>query len=67
MSTGQRSGFVATVLAVLWSFAGIRRKRDYQLDAQRLKPIHVIVAGFMGGLLFVLTLVLVVRWVVTSG
>lgn len=67
MSTQQSGGFLATVLAVLWSFAGIRRRHDYQQDAQHLKPVHLIVAGLLGGVLFVLMLVLVVHWVVAQG
>ena len=31
--------------AVLWSFFGVRRKSDYEKDAARLNPVHVIIAG----------------------
>lgn len=59
----KRSSFVATALAVLWSFVGIRKKQDYQQDAQQLKPVHVIVAGILGGVIFVTTIILIVRLV----
>ncbi len=59
--------FVQTVKAVAWSFVGLRRQAGYQQDVQRLNPVHVIVAGIIGAALFVLALVLVVRWVVASG
>lgn len=59
--------FVQTVKAVAWSFVGLRRQAGYQQDVQRLNPVHVIVAGIIGAALFVLALVLVVRWVVGSG
>jgi amino acid transporter len=62
----KRSTFTATVMAVLWSFVGIRKHRDYAHDAEHLKPVHVIVAGLVAGLLFVLGLVLVVRLMVHS-
>ena len=34
---------------------------------QQLNPIHVVIAGIVGAALFVLVLVLLVRWVVASG
>ena len=62
----QRAGFWATVKAVLWAFVGIRRRSDYRKDAQTLDPRAVIAAGVLGGIVFVLTLVLVVRVVVAG-
>lgn len=59
-------GFLATVSAVLWSFVGLRRRSGYQQDAARLKPVHLIVAGVIGGIVFVLTIVLVVRLVIAN-
>lgn len=60
-----RAGFLATVKAVLWSFVGIRKRKDYHDDASSLDPKAVIVAGVLGGLIFVLTIVAVVNWVVS--
>jgi Protein of unknown function (DUF2970) len=59
--------FVQTVKAVAWSFIGLRKGAGYQQDIQQLNPVHLIVAGIIGALLFVLTLVALVRWVVGSG
>jgi hypothetical protein len=59
--------FGQTVKAVAWSFVGLRKGAGYQQDIQKLNPVHVIVAGILGAALFVLALVLVVRWVVGSG
>lgn len=59
--------FLQTVKAVAWSFIGLRKGAGYQQDIQKLNPVHVIVAGIIGAVLFVLTLVLIVRWVVGSG
>jgi hypothetical protein len=53
-----------TARAVLWSFFGVRRRAAYEQDALRLKPLHVIFAGLIGALLFVLILIAVVRAVV---
>lgn len=53
--------FAASVKAVLWSFLGIRGRRDYEEDARKLKPVHVIVAGVIAAAIFVAALLLVVR------
>jgi len=53
--------------AVAWSFFGIRRSGGHAQDMQTLNPVHVIVAGIASAALFVLLLVLLVRWVVGSG
>jgi len=56
-----------TLRAVAWSFFGIRRAADHAQDMQKLNPVHVIVAGVFSAALFVLALVLLVRWVIGSG
>ena len=63
----RRGSLLQTLRAVAWSFLGIRRSDGYAQDVSKLNPVHVIIAGVVGGLLFVLALVLLVRWVVSSG
>ena len=64
----QRPGsFAQTARAVAWSFLGIRRRAGYEQDVSKLNPVHVIIAGIIGAALFVLGIVLLVRWVVGSG
>ena len=65
--TARKFSLKQTVLAVTWSFLGIRRRADYAKDVAQLNPIHVVIAGVIGAALFVLALVLLVRWVVASG
>jgi hypothetical protein len=65
--TARKGSLRQTVLAVLWSFLGIRRRADYAKDVAQLNPIHVVVAGIVGAALFVALLVLLVRWVIASG
>jgi hypothetical protein len=55
----ERSNLKAA-LAVFWSFFGVRKRRDYNTDAQDLTPVQVIIAGLIGGVTFVLTILLVV-------
>jgi hypothetical protein len=54
------SGNLKAALAVFWSFFGVRKRRDYDADAKSLTPAQVILAGLIGGLVFVLTILLVV-------
>jgi len=63
----RRGSFLQTLQAVAWSFFGIRRSTDYERDVQRLNPVHVVIAGLVGAALFIVGLVLLVRWVVGSG
>jgi Protein of unknown function (DUF2970) len=63
----RRGSFVGTLKAVAWSFFGVRKSSDYEDDVSRLNPVHVIVAGVVAAALFVLALVMFVRWVVGSG
>ena len=65
--TARKGSLRGTVLAVVWSFLGIRRRADYAKDLAQLNPIHVVVAGIVGAALFVVVLVLLVRWIVSSG
>ena len=63
----RRGSFVQTAQAVAWSFFGVRRRAGLENDVQKLNPVHVIVAGIVGALLFIALLVVLVRWVITSG
>ena len=49
--------------AVFWSFLGIRRRAEYEKDAVQLKPVQVIVAGLIGAIIFVLSLVALVYFI----
>jgi hypothetical protein len=53
--------------AVAWSFFGIRKSSEYERDIAELKPQHVIIAGVVAAALFVLVLVLLVKWIIGSG
>jgi hypothetical protein len=63
-AAGRTAGFGQTARAVLWSFFGVRRKADYQKDAVRLNPLHVIIVGIAAAALFVFILIMIVRAVV---
>lgn len=62
----RKASFGATMKAVFWSFFGIRKRADYEKDSASLNPVHVIVAGLIGVLLFIGVLVLLVRFAVSQ-
>lgn len=61
----RKASFAATMKAVFWSFFGVRKRSDYESDAARLNPLHVIIAGVIGAAVFVAALILIVNMVVT--
>lgn len=54
------------IKAVLWSFLGIRRRADYDIDRNKLKVGQVIIAGIFCALVFVVGLVMLVRFIVAK-
>jgi hypothetical protein len=56
-----------TMRAVAWSFFGVRRSKGHEQDVEQLNPVHVVIAGVVAAVLFVVALILLVRWVVGSG
>lgn len=62
----RKTTFLATLKAVFWSFFGIRKKSDYEKDAAQLNPLHVLIAGIIGALIFIAVLIVIVRLVVVN-
>lgn len=65
-ATQRKVSFLATMKAVFWSFFGVRKRSDYEHDATQLNPVHVIIAGVIGALIFIATLVIIVKIVVAK-
>ena len=66
-ATRRPAALLQTMRAVAWSFLGIRRSEGYEQDVQQLNPVHVVIGGILGAAVFVGAVVLLVRWVVSSG
>ena len=56
-----------TLLAVVWSFFGVRKSKDLERDVGELNPLHLVIAGVAVAALFVVALVALVNWVIRSG
>ena len=65
-ATPRRATFLQTMRAVGWGLLGIRKGSGYADDASRLNPVHIVVAAVLAGVLFVVALILIVRWAVAS-
>jgi hypothetical protein len=63
----RKGSFLQTMGAVGWSFFGVRKGADYEKDVSRLNPVHLVIAGVIGALLFVALLLVLVNWVLASG
>jgi hypothetical protein len=63
MKKPQRS-FGATLKAIFWSFFGVRKRSEYEKDAEELNPLYVIIAALIGALIFIGTLLIIVKSVV---
>lgn len=49
--------------AVFWSFLGIRKRHAHEQDAVTLKPAQVIIAGIIGAVILVASLVALVTFI----
>lgn len=56
----EKTSFLATMRAILWSFIGLRRHSDYEKDVTGLNPFYVLIAALIGVALFIGILLLVV-------
>lgn len=56
-----KASFGATMMAVLWSFTGLRRRSDFERDAQTLNPLYVVIAGLVAVAVFIGLLIVAVR------
>jgi hypothetical protein len=59
-----KSSFGQSMKAVMWSFFGVRKRRDLEADATQLNPLHVIAAALICAAVFIGILILVVHAVV---
>ena len=63
----RKGSFVQTLRAVAWSFFGVRKGADYERDVDKLNPVHVVIAGVIAAIIFIVLLLVLVSWVIGSG
>jgi len=62
----RKLNFFQTLKAICWGALGIRKGAGYTDDVARLNPVHLIVAGIIAAVLFVVTLVLLSQWAIRA-
>jgi len=55
-----------SVVAVAWSFLGIRKSSEFQEDIDKITPLHVLGVGLVAVFLFVISLIVFVNLVVAK-
>ena len=63
----RKASLLRTLLAVVWSFFGVRKSKDLERDVNQLNPVHVVIAGLIGVAIFIGVLIGLVSWVLSSG
>jgi hypothetical protein len=63
VETPRKASPLQVVKAVLWAFFGIRKRAAHESDAVTITPLQVIVTGIICAAIFVLSLILLVRYV----
>ena len=59
----RKGSFLRTVKAVMWSFVGLRARGDYEKDVEQLNPVHIVIVGLIGVIVFVSGLIFLAIWV----
>jgi hypothetical protein len=58
-----KASLLRVLRTVFWSFFGVRRRADNQDDFAGITPAQIIVAGVIGAVIFVTTLVMLARFI----
>jgi len=65
-SVQRKLNFFQTLKAVLWAMFGVRKQSGLKNDIANLNPVHIILAGLLFGIVFVVLLVLLVQVIVSN-
>ncbi|MBP0049245.1 DUF2970 domain-containing protein [Marinobacterium sp. AK62] len=57
-----KSTFWQTLLSVLSSFFGVQSERNRERDFREGRPLHYVLTGLLMAAVFVLAVILLVRW-----
>lgn len=62
----QKRSFIATLAAIAWSFIGLRRRKDFDVDAKgAFNPLYVFIAAVLALAVFIGALMLAVQFAVS--
>lgn len=57
----RKLSFFQTLKAIAWGALGLRKGSGYTEDIDKLNPVHLIIAGIIATILFVLVLVFIAK------
>lgn len=57
----EKASIFQVIRMVLWTMIGIRAQKGYQEDIAKIKPKQAIIAGVIGAIIFVLTVLMLVN------
>lgn len=63
-SIKQKASIFQIVKAVLWSMLGVRQQKGYEDDTARITLKQAIIAGLIGGFIFVASMLTFVNFVI---
>lgn len=61
-----KATFLRSMRIVAWGFLGVRKNSKYHEDLGQANPFHLIIAAFLGVLVFIGVLLLAVKWAVSG-
>ncbi len=62
----RKPNFFQTLKAISWAIFGVRKGKGFEEDVAKLNPVHLVVAGLLFGVIFVVSLVLIVKLALAS-
>lgn len=57
----ESASIMQVIKAVLWSMLGVRGQKGYEDDLAKIKPMQAIIAGIIGTIIFILTVISLVN------
>lgn len=60
------TAFFRSMRAVLWGFLGVRKGKGHEEDMASLSLVHVIIAGVIGVVIFMVVLLMIVKAVLSN-
>lgn len=64
ISPKQKASFFQIMKAVLWSLLGVRQQKGYEDDTAKITLKQAVMAGLIGGLLFVVSMLTFVYFII---
>ena len=62
----KKASFFQIMKAVLWSMLGVRQQKGYENDAAKITLKQAVIAGLIGGFIFVVSMLTLVQLVINQ-